>query len=138
MSKSDPSDKTRINMTDDADTIAKKIRKAKTDPDPLPDSVAGLENRPRGAQPREHLRRAGRNDAASGAGPARGIAFGHFKVALSEVAVEKLAPISTEMSRLMDDPAEIDRILHRGAMRAREITVPILEQTYDIVGMLRS
>jgi tryptophanyl-tRNA synthetase len=67
-----------------------------------------------------------------------GSLFGHFKVALSDLAVDKLAPISSEMSRLMDDPAEIDRILHRGATRAREITVPILEQTYDIVGMLRS
>jgi tryptophanyl-tRNA synthetase len=67
-----------------------------------------------------------------------GALFGHFKMALADLAVDKLAPISTEMIRLMADPAEIDRILGRGAERAREITVPILEQTYDIVGMLRS
>ncbi len=138
MSKSDPSDKTRINMTDDADAIAKKVRKAKTDPDPLPDHVDGLANRPDArnlvniyAALAETTQQAVLDDHA-------GALFGHFKVALSELAVEKLAPISSEMSRLMDDPAEIDRILHRGAERAREITVPILEQTYDIVGMLRS
>jgi tryptophanyl-tRNA synthetase len=138
MSKSDPSEKTRINMTDDADTIAKKIRKAKTDPDPLPDNTDALTNRPDARNlvniyaaladitPQQVL------DQHAGA------LFGHFKVALSEVAVDKLGPISSEMSRLMDDPAEIDRILRRGADRAREITVPILERTYDIVGMLRS
>jgi tryptophanyl-tRNA synthetase len=138
MSKSDPSEKTRINMTDDADTIAKKIRKAKTDPDPLPDNTDALTNRPDARNlvniyaaladitPQQVL------DQHAGA------LFGHFKVALSEVAVDKLGPISSEMSRLMDDPAEIDRILRRGADRARDITVPILEQTYDIVGMLRS
>jgi tryptophanyl-tRNA synthetase len=138
MSKSDPSDKTRINMTDNADTIAKKIRKAKTDPDPLPESVDGLADRPEArnlvniyAALAETTPQAVLDDHA-------GSLFGHFKVALSEIAVEKLAPISAEMSRLMDDPAEIDRILHVGATRAREITVPILERTYDIVGMLRS
>ncbi|MEX3016587.1 tryptophan--tRNA ligase [Gymnodinialimonas hymeniacidonis] len=138
MSKSDPSEKTRINMTDDADTIAKKIRKAKTDPDPLPDAMDALTDRPDARNlvniyaaladitPQAVLDRHG------------GSLFGHFKVALSEVAVEKLSPISAEMSRLMDDPSEIDRILRRGADRAREITVPVLEKTYDIVGMLRS
>jgi tryptophanyl-tRNA synthetase len=138
MSKSDPSDKTRINLTDDADAIAKKIRKAKTDPDPLPEVVGGLETRPEARNlvniyaalaettPQAVL------DAHSGA------MFGHFKMALADLAVEKLAPISTEMKRLMNDPAEIDAILGRGAERAREITVPILERTYDIVGMLRS
>jgi tryptophanyl-tRNA synthetase len=63
--------------------------------------------------------------------------LGHFKQDLADLAVAKLAPISSEMARLMDDPAEIDRILARGAERAREITVPILERTYEIVGMVR-
>ena len=67
-----------------------------------------------------------------------GAQFGTFKPALADLAVEKLAPISTEMERLMNDPAEIDRILGRGAERAREIAAPILKQTYDIVGLLRS
>lgn len=138
MSKSDPSEKTRINMTDDADAIARKIRKAKTDPDPLPDAVAGLEGRPDARNlvniyaaldditPQEVL------DRHAGA------LFGHFKVALADLAVAKLAPISSEMARLMDDTAEIDRILGRGAERARDLAAPILAQTYDIVGMLRS
>src|SRR6056297_2023015 len=138
MSKSDPSDRTRINMTDDADTIAKKIRKAKTDPDPLPDSVKGLENRPDARNLVNICAALAETTQQAVLDQHAGALFGHFKVALSELAVEKLAPISSEMSRLMDDPAEIDRILHRGAVRAREITVPILERTYDIVGMLRS
>jgi len=138
MSKSDPSDRTRINMTDDADTIAKKIRKAKTDPDPLPESVKGLENRPDARNLVNISAALAETTQQAVLDQHAGALFGHFKVALSELAVEKLAPISSEMSRLMDDPAEIDRILHRGAVRAREITVPILERTYDIVGMLRS
>jgi tryptophanyl-tRNA synthetase len=138
MSKSDPSDKTRINMTDDADTIAKKIRKAKTDPDPLPEAVGGLDDRPDARNLVNIYAALAETTPQAVLDTHAGSLFGHFKVALSEVAVEKLAPISAEMSRLMDDPAEIDRILHRGAVRAREITVPILEQTYDIVGMLRS
>jgi len=138
MSKSDPSDRTRINMTDDADTIAKKIKKAKTDPDPLPDSVEGLEGRPEA-----------RNLVNIWAGLAdlsveavveqnAGKLFGYFKQDLAELAVAKLAPISGEMARLMEEPDEIDRILGRGAERARAIAAPILERTYDIVGMVRS
>jgi hypothetical protein len=115
MSKSDPSDKTRINMTDDADTIAKKIRKAKTDPDPLPDSVAGLENRPDARNLVNIYAALAETTPQAVLDQHAGALFGHFKVALSDLAVEKLAPISSEMSRLMDDPAEIDRILHRGA-----------------------
>ncbi len=138
MSKSDPSDKTRINMTDDADAIAKKIRKAKTDPDPLPDAVAGLADRP-DARNLVNIYAALADIAPQAVlDQHAGSLFGHFKVALADLAVDKLAPISAEMTRLMADPAEIDRILGRGAERAREITVPILEQTYDIVGMLRS
>ncbi|MEJ6393785.1 tryptophan--tRNA ligase [Gymnodinialimonas sp. 2305UL16-5] len=138
MSKSDPADKTRINMTDDADTIAKKIRKAKTDPDPLPDAFDDLAERP-DARNLVNIYAALADIAPQAVlDQHAGSLFGHFKVALADLAVDKLAPIASEMSRLMDDPAEIDRILGRGAERAREITVPILEQTYDIVGMLRS
>jgi tryptophanyl-tRNA synthetase len=138
MSKSDPSDRTRINLTDNADTIAKKIRKAKTDPDPLPENLDGLEGRP------EARNLVNIYSALADIAPQTvldrhaGALFGHFKVALADLAVEKLAPISGEMSRLMADPAEIDRILGRGADRARAITVPILERTYEIVGLLKS
>ncbi|HID67237.1 MAG TPA: tryptophan--tRNA ligase, partial [Roseibacterium sp.] len=138
MSKSDPSEKSRINMTDDADTIAKKIRKAKTDPDPLPDNVAGLAARP-DARNLVNIY-AGLADTSPQAvlDEHAGALFGHFKGALADLAVSTLAPISSEMSRLMQDTTEIDRILGRGAERAREITVPILEKTYDIIGMIRS
>ncbi len=138
MSKSDPSEKTRINMTDDADTIAKKIRKAKTDPDPLPDNIDALADRPDARNLVNIYAALADITPQAVLDQHAGSLFGHFKVALSEVAVDKLSPISAEMSRLMDDPAEIDRILRRGADRAREITVPVLEKTYDIVGMLRS
>ncbi|WP_212525028.1 tryptophan--tRNA ligase [Actibacterium sp. MT2.3-13A] len=137
MSKSDPSDMSRINLTDDADAISKKIRKAKTDPDPLPDSIEGLEGRP------EARNLVNIYAALADLTPEQVIAehagqqFGTFKPSLADLAVAKLEPISTEMSRLMQDPAEIDMILRRGAMRAREIAAPILERTYEIVGMVR-
>ncbi len=138
MSKSDPSDMSRINMTDSADDIAKKIRKAKTDPEALPSEAAGLEDRPEA-----------RNLVNIYAGLADmtvdqvladhgGSQFGAFKPALAELAVAKLSPISTEMSRLMQDTAEIDKILGRGADRAEALARPILEKTYEIVGFVRS
>jgi tryptophanyl-tRNA synthetase len=138
MSKSDPVEKTRINMTDDADAIAKKIRKAKTDPDPLPEAVDGLAERPDARNLVNIYAALADVEPQAVLDDHAGAMFGHLKVALADLAVAKLSPISAEMSRLMDDPAEIDRILGRGAERAREITVPILEKTYDIVGMLRS
>ncbi len=138
MSKSDPSDMSRINLTDDADAIAKKIRKAKTDPEPLPDSIEGLEDRP------EARNLVNIYAALADLTPEQVIAehagqqFGTFKPSLADLAVAKLAPISTEMSRLMQDQGEIDSILRRGANRAREIATPILQKTYDITGMIRS
>ncbi|ESW61862.1 MAG: tryptophanyl-tRNA synthetase [Rhodobacter sp. CACIA14H1] len=138
MSKSDPSDQSRINLTDDADTIAKKIRKAKTDPEPLPDTLDGLKDRPEarnlvniyaalaGHTPEQVIR-----DYA-------GAQFGTFKPALADLAVAKLEPITLEMNRLMQDPAEIDRLLGEGADRADAIARPIVDQVYDIVGMIRS
>ena len=136
MSKSDPSDASRINMTDDADTIAKKIRKAKTDPDALPSEAQGLEDRPE-ARNLVNIYAALIDQSVDQVLAEHGGAqFGQFKPALAEVAVEKLAPISAEMSRLMADPAEIDRLLARGAAQARQITAPILKRTYEIVGMV--
>ncbi len=136
MSKSDPSDMSRINMTDDADTIAKKIRKAKTDPEPLPSEVDGLADRPEARNlvniyagladlsVEEVMREMG------------GKPFSEFKPALADLAVDRLAPISSEMARLMQDVTEIDAILARGAERARDIATPIMRKTYDIVGMV--
>ncbi|MDG3040826.1 tryptophan--tRNA ligase [Roseicyclus marinus] len=138
MSKSDPSDKTRINLTDRADDIAKKIRKAKTDPDPLPEALAGLDARPEARNLVNIYAALADISPQAVLDQHQGALFGHFKMALADLAVDKLSPITTEMSRLMADPAEIDRILGRGAQRAREIAAPILAQTYDIVGMLRS
>jgi len=138
MSKSDPSDQSRINLTDDADTIAKKIRKAKTDADPLPDNLDGLRDRP------EARNLVNIFAALAGQTPAQviethqGAQFGTFKPALADLAVAKLAPITSEMTRLMQDPAEIDRTLGKGADRANAIARPILDQVYDIVGMIRS
>ncbi len=138
MSKSDPSDLSRINLADDADAIAKKIKKAKTDPEPLPSEVEGLRARPEadnligifaalaGADKQAVLRDYGNAP------------FSTFKVALAELATEKLTPIGDEMRKLLADPVEIDRILADGARRARDIADPILAKTKDIVGFIRS
>ncbi|CTQ33400.1 tryptophan--tRNA ligase [Jannaschia rubra] len=137
MSKSDPVDAGRINLTDDADTIARKLRKAKTDPDPLPGTPEGLEGRPDARNLVNICASLSDRTVAEVLAANEGRMFGHFKQDLADLAVAKLSPVSSEMARLMRDPAEIDRILARGAERAREITVPILERTYDIVGMVR-
>ncbi|MEH7829769.1 tryptophan--tRNA ligase [Gemmobacter denitrificans] len=138
MSKSDPSDQSRINLTDDADTIAAKIRKAKTDPEPLPDTVEALKDRP------EARNLVNIYAALAGSSPEAvvtefaGAQFGSFKPKLADLAVAVLSPITAEMSRLMQDPAEIDRIIGQGAARADAIARPIVDQVYDIVGMIRS
>jgi len=136
MSKSDPSDMSRINMTDDADTIAKKIRKAKTDPDALPSEVKGLEDRPEARNLVNIYAALSDQSVEQVLGDVGGKQFGAFKPMLVELAVSRLSPISAEMARLMADPDEIDRILTRGSLRARAITAPILRKTYDIVGMV--
>jgi tryptophanyl-tRNA synthetase len=136
MSKSDPSDMSRINLTDDADTIAKKFRKAKTDPEPLPETLEGLADRP---EARNLINiYAALEDSTPDVVIAEfgGKSFSDFKPRLADLAVEKLAPLSSEMSRLMQDPAEIDRLLADGADRARAIAAPILKRTYDIVGIV--
>ncbi|WP_299367473.1 tryptophan--tRNA ligase [uncultured Tateyamaria sp.] len=136
MSKSDPSDASRINMTDDADAIAKKIRKAKTDPDALPSEAKGLEDRPEARNLVNIYAALAEMTVDQVLADHGGAQFGTFKPALAELAVSKLAPISGEMARLMDDQSEIDRVLARGAEQAREITAPILKRTYEIVGMV--
>ena len=138
MSKSDPSDQSRINLTDDAETIAAKIRKAKTDTEALPGDLDGLRDRP------EARNLVNIYAALAGMTPEAviteyaGAQFGRFKPALADLAVAKLAPITAEMTRLMQDTAEIDRILGEGAARADAIARPVVDQVYDIVGMIRS
>ncbi len=136
MSKSDPSDMSRINLTDDADTIAKKIRKAKTDPEPLPEDIDGLEARPEARNLVNIYAALSDQSVAQVMAEMGGKPFSEFKPLLADLAVDKIAPISSEMSRLMQDPAEIDRILANGAERARAIAAPILKETYKIVGMV--
>ena len=138
MSKSDPSDLSRINMSDDADSIAQKFRKAKTDPDALPSEEAGLENRPEARNLvaiYAALEDQSLDEVLNDIG---GKQFSEFKPMLIDRAVTTLSPISAEMNRLMQEPDEIDRVLADGAERARQIAQPILNQTYDIMGLLRS
>ncbi|MCA3509456.1 MAG: tryptophan--tRNA ligase [Rhodobacter sp.] len=138
MSKSDPSDQSRINLTDDADEIARKIRKARTDADPLPETLDGLKDRP------EARNLVNIYAALAGHTPEQvvsdfaGAQFGTFKPALADLAVARLSPITAEMVRLMRDPGEIDRILGEGADRADAIARPILRDVYEITGMIRS
>ncbi|WP_417588057.1 tryptophan--tRNA ligase [Pararhodobacter oceanensis] len=138
MSKSDPSDNSRINLTDDADKIASKIRKAKTDAEPLPESMEGLDARPEAKNLVNIYAALSGMSKEAVLGEFAGQGFGAFKPKLADLAVASLAPISVEMGRLMEDPAEIDRILGAGADRAAAIAEPVLAQTLDIVGMIRS
>ncbi|WP_137127038.1 tryptophan--tRNA ligase [Roseomonas sp. HF4] len=136
MSKSDPSDQSRINLTDDADAIALKIRRAKTDPEPLPKHMAGLEGRP------EARNLVGILAAITGTLPENvlrehaGQGFGAFKTTLTEALVAHLQPIAAEMRRLLDDPHALDAALHLGADRARAIAEPIAAKAREIVGFL--
>lgn len=137
MSKSDVSDYSRINLTDTPDRIAEKIKKAKTDPHPLPDTVEALAERPEA----DNLMGiyAAFADLTLEATVAKfaGKQFSAFKSELADLAVSHLSPIADKMRRYMSDPAEVDRVLHRGVERAREIAGPILRDVYDIVGFLR-
>lgn len=136
MSKSDPSDMSRINLTDDADTIARKIRKAKTDPEPLPSEKGPLDDRPEARNLVNIYAALADMSIDQVLADHGGKPFSEFKPALADLAVDRLAPISTEMSRLMEDVSEIDRILADGAARARQIAAPILQKTYQIIGMV--
>ena len=136
MSKSDPSDASRINLTDDADAIAQKIRKAKTDPDALPSEVEGLEGRPEARNLVNIYAGLADQSVEAVLRDVGGKPFSEFKPMLSDLAVAKLSPISTEMARLMQEPDEIDAILSKGSDRARAIAAPILKKTYEIIGMV--
>jgi tryptophanyl-tRNA synthetase len=137
MSKSDPSDYSRINMTDDADTIALKIRKARTDPEPLPESIEGLEGRAEASNLVgifAALSNTGRADVLKDFG---GKMFSEFKTDLADLAVETLGPMGAEMQRLLQEPGYVDGVLHRGGERAREIAHHHLSEIHGIVGLLR-
>ena len=137
MSKSDPSDFSRINLTDGPDAIADKIRKARTDPHPLPETVAELEARPEA----DNLIGiyAALTDVTRDVALARfaGKLFSEFKQELVDVAVDHLGKIGTEMQRLLADRGEIDAILRDGGARARAIAAPIMDEVRDIVGFLK-
>ena len=137
MSKSDPSDMSRINLTDDADTLMQKVKKAKTDPEPLPSDKSGLEGRPEarnlvaiyaamsGESVDEVLARFG------------GEGFGKFKPALGEVLVETLGPINARFVELRQDSTALDAILKAGAEKARALAIPTLNAAYDALGLVR-
>ncbi len=136
MSKSDPSDYSRINLTDDADTIALKIRKARTDAEPLPDSVDGFEGRPEAENLLGLYAALADIEIEAACRQFGGAQFSRFKDTLAELAVEKLAPITNEMSRLEADPGYIDRILHTGGERAEALAAPVLREVFAVVGFL--
>lgn len=136
MSKSEPSDYSRINLTDDADAIAQKIRKAKTDPEPLPSEEKGLEPRPEADNLvgiYAALKDSSKADVLREFG---GGQFSTFKAALVDLAVAKLGPIGGEMKRLVGDPAYIDQVLADGSARAEAIAAETMKAVKDIVGLV--
>jgi tryptophanyl-tRNA synthetase len=137
MSKSDPSDMSRINLTDDADTIMQKVKKAKTDPEPLPSEAKGLEDRPEAAN------LVGIYAAMAGMTVDQvlqdyaGQGFGAFKPALGALLIERLAPINARFVELRHDRSALDAILRQGAAKARELAAPTLAKAYDALGLVR-
>ncbi|MDN5925803.1 MAG: tryptophan--tRNA ligase [Hyphomicrobiales bacterium] len=136
MSKSDPSDLSRINLTDDADTIAKKIKKAKTDPEALPSEVAGLKDRPEAENLVGIYAALADTTKEKIVAEFAGRQFSAFKPALADLAVDKLAPLASEMRRLMADPAHIDSVLKDGGERARVLAEATMKAVRRIVGLL--
>ena len=137
MSKSDPSDMSRINMTDDADTIMQKVKKAKTDPEPLPSEAAGLEGRPEAKNLVAIYAVMAGTTVDAVLAEFGGQGFGSFKPRLGEVLVESLAPINQRFMALREDKGALDAILRSGSAKARELAVPTLEATYAALGLVR-
>jgi tryptophanyl-tRNA synthetase len=137
MSKSDSSDMSTIYMMDDADLIAKKIKKATTDPTPLPSETAGLEGRAEAENLVGIFAALSNRSVEDVLAEYGGKGWGAFKPALADLAVSVLAPIAEEMRRLVDDRAEMDRILRDGAERARAIAQPVMDEVRSIVGFVR-
>jgi tryptophanyl-tRNA synthetase len=136
MSKSDESDYSRINLTDNADTIAQKIRRARTDPAPLPDSDNGFEGRPEAENLVNIYAALSDRPRADVNAQFAGCQFSQFKSELADLAVAKLTPMAAEMRRLLADPAEIDRILTSGADKARAIARPVMAEVKRLVGFV--
>ncbi|MBB5665536.1 tryptophanyl-tRNA synthetase [Rhizobium leguminosarum] len=136
MSKSDPSDLSRINLMDDEDAISKKIRKAKTDPDGLPSEVDGLQGRPEADNLVAIYAALADKSKAEVLAEFGGQQFSVFKPALVDLAIHVLAPITGEMRRLMDDTSHIDAILRRGGERARARAEVTMSQVRDVIGFL--
>ena len=137
MSKSDPSDQSRINLTDDAETIAQKIRRAKTDPHPLPSEAAGLKDRPEAENLLGIYAALADVTEEQALKEFAGAQFSTFKTALTELAVAKLAPLAAEIKRLVADPGHIDAVLADGAVRAQVMAAETLKAVKDIVGFVR-
>src|SRR3974390_415429 len=138
MSKSDASDFSRINLTDDADAIAQKIRRAKTDPEPLPSDEKGLERRPEADNLVGIYAALADIDRTAVLKQFGGAQFSTFKSALTDLAVAKLSPIGAEMKRLIADPAAIDAVLTDGAGRAQKLARQTMDAVKDVVGFVRS
>ena len=138
MSKSDPSEMSRINLADDADTMAKKIKKAKTDAEPLPSEPAGLEGRPEALNLVTIYAALADTGAEVVLAQYGGQGFGAFKPALAELLVESLGPIRERFVALREDRESLDAILARGAARAREIGTPTLKAAYEALGLVRN
>jgi tryptophanyl-tRNA synthetase len=137
MSKSDPSDMSRINLTDDSDTVAQKVRKAKTDPEPLPETMEELNARPEARNLVAIYAALEGTEPADVLGRFAGQGFGGFKPALAELMVETLRPIKAKLDGLREDPTELDSILERGAERAAAAAKPTLDGAYRAVGLRR-
>ncbi len=136
MSKSDESEFSRINLTDDADAIAQKIRKARTDPNPLPESKDGLAGRPEAENLINIYAALADHTVETVIQEYAGAQFSVFKNALADLAVAKLTPIAKEMRALLSDPAEIDRVLKSGAGRAASIAAPVMAEVRRLVGFV--
>ena len=136
MSSSDPSDLSRLNLTDDPDDLAKKVRKAKTDPNPLPETLDELSERPEAKNLINIYASLSDQTPQDVLTQFAGAEFSKFKPALAEVAVETLSPITAEMRRLMDDPAHVDGVLRDGSERARAIAAPVLKDVKNIFGLI--
>jgi tryptophanyl-tRNA synthetase len=137
MSKSDPSDMSRINLTDDSDTIAQKIRKAKTDAEPLPASMEELEGRPEARNLVTIFAALQDREPATVIAQFAGQGFGAFKPALADLLVETLRPVRARLEELRGDPEEIDRILAQGSARAAVKAKPTLDGAYQALGLSR-
>ncbi len=136
MSKSDPSDHARINLTDPPDLIARKIRRARTDPDSLPGTPDGLVSRPEAANLVGIFAALSGDSVEDVCRRFDSVGFATFKEELAELAIAELAPIAAEMRRLTDDPAHVESVLRDGAERAQSLAEPVIREVHEIVGFL--